>query len=103
MKENNPPSLPPPSPLYNNGSSFEFNNAAFDANDISDSDELESEDTESDVQPSPWTDIKLDDDDDDDEIAPPNILFGKVSAFSFNNPSTWGFGKQNGKADLKTK
>lgn len=103
MKENNPPSLPPPSPLYNNGSSFEFNNAAFDANDISDSDELESEDTESDVHPSPWTDIKLDDDDDDDEIAPPNILFGKVSAFSFNNPSTWGFGKQNGKADLKTK
>ncbi|XP_054756697.2 uncharacterized protein LOC129262582 [Lytechinus pictus] len=97
MKENNPPPLPPPSPLYNNGNSFEFNNAAFDMNDTSDSDELESEDTESDVQPPAWTDIKLDDDDDDD-IAPPKSLFGTVSSFSFNNPSTWGFGKQNGKA-----
>ena len=93
MKENNPPPLPPPSPKYDNGKSFEFNNAAFDMNDLSDSDELESEDTESDVQPAPWADIKLDDDEDDNGVAPPKILFGTVASFSFNNPSTWGFGK----------
>ena len=90
MKENNP-ALPPP--MTNGNNVFHFDNAAFNVNDVGDAEEPgEPDDVDNDLpEPGVWTEIKLEEDDDRD-IAPPKELFTTVSAFSFHNPSTWGFG-----------
>ena len=94
MKENNP-ALPPP--ITNGNNIFHFDNAAFNIQDVSDSEEPEPDDVDNDdvdndlPEPAVWTEKILDGDDDRD-IAPPKKLFTTVSAFSFHNPTTWGFG-----------